>query len=231
VIVEVGPSGGGTPAKYLCLVTYDTDMTAVRLGESARYGLRLYAYVLGTTVLGGAGVAAGSYLALPEVQAWQGPGQAEVATGAAGGVLLFLGLSVLVVGWLGTAYKLLADGVARGRQVAGGSEPATESEPASEETSVPGPDPNVATSETEPDADATVDGATDGADPPASEPVEAEAEQPPEPSPEEIAFGSSTEEGADESESVEEPEPSTASSGPLPGQNATSDPLADPGDE
>lgn len=207
-------------------------MTAARLGESARYGLRLYGYVLGITLLGLAGVAGGALLAVPEVQAWRGPGQAEVATGAAGGVLLFLGLSILAVGWLSTAYKLLADGVARGLEGPDSADSEPEPEPSGSETVVPGPDPEV--NAPEPDSEpepATVDPA--GADSPAaSEPAQDTEADPPEPSPEEIAFGSSgDEESEPDPEPVDEPEASTSSSGRLPGQNASSDPLADPGDE
>lgn len=216
----------------MCVVTYDTDMTAVRLGESARYGLRLYGYVLGLTVLGGAGVAAGALLAIPEVQAWRGSGQAEVATAVAGGVLLFLGLSILVVGWLSTVYKLLADGVARGRAGPDAAEPEAEPEPDIGETAVPGPDPNVGAVEPESSQESVNADAADAEPTPASDPVEATDEDPPEPSPEEIAFGSSSDEESSDPEPVDEPEPSPSnSSGPLPGQNASSDPLADPSDE
>lgn len=89
-------------------------MATVGFDESTRYALRLYAYVLATFVFGAVGVGLGAALLWPEIRAWRGPGEATVAPGAAGGLLLFLGISVLTIGWLATAYKLLADGVAAG---------------------------------------------------------------------------------------------------------------------
>jgi hypothetical protein len=91
-------------------------MTAVGFRESTRYALRLYSYVLATFVLGAGGVVLGAVLLWPEIRAWRGPGAAAAAPGLAGAVVLFLGLSVLVTGWLATTYKLLADGVAAGRE-------------------------------------------------------------------------------------------------------------------
>lgn len=239
-------------------------MTAVRIGESVRYGLRLYGYVLGITVLGAAGVGLGAALALPEIAAWRGPGQAEVVPGIAGGLLLFLGLSVLVIGYLGAAYKLLADGVAAG-SAGPSAEPdvvdeAVESATAAEATvaeesesgEVASADPNVGAGE--PAAGSVAGAAASGTDvgnPPTDDATEvgsmapeedaaaesAESDRPPEPSPEEIAFGTSSDDADDEAATAEEPTndesttDSTPTSGPLPGENAASDPLADPSDE
>ena len=77
-------------------------MTTVCFAESTRYGLRLYAYVLVWFAVGAAGGTLGAALLSPELRAWRGPGEAAVAPGVGGGVLVFLGLSVLTVGWLGT---------------------------------------------------------------------------------------------------------------------------------
>lgn len=205
----------------MCVVTYDIIMTAVGLGESSRYGLKLYGYVLGITVVGGAGLALGVALAWPEIQAWRAAGEtAAPVSGIAGGVLFFLGLSVLATGYLGTAYKILADGVAAGRagpEAAAAAEPSgSEAAAESSEPAEPTPaDPNVGASGAEVGSMAADD-------------VEAEpSADPPEPSPEEIAFGSSGGD-ASEDEPVEEP---SGGGGPLPGQNASSDPLADPSDE
>lgn len=233
---------GRSPAKYLCVVTYDTDMTAVRLRESTRYGLRLYGYVLGVVILGGGTLALGIALLYPEIRAWRGSGQVETVPAVAGGVLGFIGLSILVVGALATVYKLLADGVAAGRPAVvedvedekTASEPTPATEPATPDPNVgaapdgagggdePAQSPAGSANAAEPTA---VGSMADGAE---STPAESEA-APPEPSPEEIAFGSSGDDPAAE-ESTTEPETSTTS-GTLPGQNATSDPLADPGDE
>lgn len=239
-------------------------MTAVRFGESTRYGLRLYGYVLAVTVLGGAGVGLGAALAWPEIAAWRGPGQAEVVPGIAGGLLLFLGLSVLVIGYLGTAYKLLADGVAAGAvgppAETGVVDEAVESAAAAEaavaegsESSGAAPaDPNVGAGD--PAADGVAGAAASGTDvgnPPTDGATEvgsmaaeddaaaesAGSDRPPEPSPEEIAFGSSSDDAGDETGTADEPtndestSDSTPTSGPLPGENAPSDPLADPSDE
>jgi hypothetical protein len=145
-------------------------MTAVGFGESTRYALRLYAYVLGVFVVGGVGVGLGAALLWPEVRAWRGPGQAAVAPGIAGGLLVFLGVSVLTIGWIGTAYKLLADGVAA-------------QTPDSSTTDRPPEDRNSAGSAASPGRSA------DGNPPSSAE----RDDQPPEPSPAEIAFGTDDE--------------------------------------
>lgn len=107
---------------YLCVVHRDTDMTAVSLGKSAGYGARLFAFLLGTTLLGGASLALGGALAVPELDALMGTGQADPAIVAAGAMLAFLGLLVLATGYLGAAYKLIADAVATGSRLAAQTE-------------------------------------------------------------------------------------------------------------
>lgn len=145
-------------------------MTAVGFGDATRYALGLYAYLLVAVVLGGVGVVLGAALLYPELRAWRGPGDAAVAPGVGGGLLLVIGLSVLAVGCLGTAYKLLADGVAAGRGSTGDS--ADDGRRQSDDRR---PGDSAAT----PDrgADRTATGVADS------------SEQPPEPSPSEIAFG------------------------------------------
>lgn len=145
-------------------------MTTVGFAESSRYAFRLYAYVLAVFVVGAVGVGLGVALLWPEVRAWRGPGRAAIAPGVAGGILVFLGASVLTVGWLGTTYKLLADGVAAGHE--GGRE----HQPTGRETA---------------DSPATPDRGTDG-----SSEQPPDDEQPPEPSPAEIAFGTEDDAGA-----------------------------------
>jgi len=233
-----GRAGAGAES-YLWVVTYDTDMTAVRLRDSARYGLRLYAYVLGITILGGAGVGLGAALAWPEVQAWRGPGVAEPAVGAGGGVLLFLGLSILATGYFGVAFKLLADGVAAGSSTTVGGEPGAtqEAEPATADPNIGAePEPEPARESTDDAASEEPTGAAVGsmAGEAAGDETTTAPADPPEPSPEEIAFGNTA---GEEAEAAAEPDPayedtrSASSSDAVANQNADADPLADPSDD
>lgn len=156
--------------KLLGLERRRPHMTTIGFGAATRYALRLYAYVLAAVVVGGVGVALGAALVYPELRAWRGPGDATVAPGVGGGLLLVLGLSVLAVGWLGTAYKLLADGVAAGGASTPDSVDGGPGQPGAHR-----PDGSTATPDPGAGGQAT-DGANSG-------------EQPPEPSPAEIAFG------------------------------------------
>jgi len=232
------------PEKYLCVVTYDADMTAVRLVEGTRYGLRLYGFVLGITIVGGAAIALGAAVGWPAVSAVRDGGSPSATPAIAGGVLVLLGLSILGGGYLAAAYKLVADAVAAGGRArpgaadvasTGAPAAATEPESAAEPASA---DPNVGAT-----ADAA-QGAGTASDPPAGaedEPgtptvgsmgesgPDGQPADPPEPSPEEIAFGTSGED-AGVPEPTDEPAPS-ASRESLAGRNASSDPLADPTEE
>lgn len=206
--------------------------------DSARYGLRLYGFLLGITILGGAAIALGAAVAWPQVDAALDGGQASLASLAAAGVLGFLGLSVLAVGYLAAAYKLVADGVAAGGAVSSG-----ESAPARDDATDAAPEPEPASAD--PNVGASGDtqrGPTTTQEPPAgtgnttdsttvgsmadAEDDELQPADPPEPSPEEIAFGGSGED-APEAGPADEPAPSTGSES-LAGRNAASDPLADP---
>jgi hypothetical protein len=100
---------------YLCVVPPDTSMTAVLLRESLWYGIRLYAYLLGVTILGGASAALGLVLGWPQVGALLGGGTLNTTDAVAGAVLALLGVSILVSGVLGAWYKLIADAVRTGR--------------------------------------------------------------------------------------------------------------------
>jgi hypothetical protein len=101
-------------------------MTAVRLRESASYGARLYAYLLGVTLLGGACLAIGLVLAAPELTSLLAGGAPEPAMAAGGAILAVLGLSILLTGYLGAGYKLVADAVAVGEQTAASPTPSAE---------------------------------------------------------------------------------------------------------
>jgi hypothetical protein len=89
-------------------------MTAVRSADSAKYGIKLFAYLLVVVLIGGGGIALGVAIGLPEARALLGPGSASRAELAGGAVLAFLGLVVLLTGLLGMVYKLIADAVAAG---------------------------------------------------------------------------------------------------------------------
>jgi hypothetical protein len=227
-------------------------MTAVRFRDGARYGLRLYGYVLGLTIFGGAGIGLGAALAWPEVQAWLGRGAPDQVVGAGGAVLLFLGVSILAIGYFGLAYKLIADGVAAGSTSTSAPESGTAvGDTATDAVTEPATaDPNGG--EGPPAKPAAGKGRgtgarshPSGADPSAGtatdsgstdEPkAETQRETPREPSPEEIAFGnpaSADDDTASEPETspVEESR-SESSSGTVATQNASADPLADPTDE
>ena len=221
-------------------------MTAVRLRESVAYGARLYAYLLGVTLVGGGALGLGLAIAVPEATSLLGTGGADTTELAAGGVLGLSGLSVLAIGYLGTGYKLIADAVAIGGATgatastatapdAGGSTDSTSTAPAAgdaptdeprrapgvEPDSTPGGPPEASTAGTEPDVA------------PEAEPDEAydsrATDEPPEPSPEEIAFGSSEGEGAEPEEPDDEQRTEASSDGVRPaGRSAAADPLADP---
>ncbi|MHB9286370.1 hypothetical protein ACKVMT_04930 [Halobacteriales archaeon Cl-PHB] len=105
-------------------------MTAVRLVDSAKYGFKLFAYLVVVTAVGGGAFALGATLAWPEVQALRGAGQAATTDLAAGGVLALLGAVVLLSGYFGSAYKLVADAVATGIRVDASPEPAAGAETA-----------------------------------------------------------------------------------------------------
>jgi len=221
-------------------------MTTVRLRESAAYGARLYAYLLGVTLVGGGALGLGLALAVPEATSLVGTGGADTTDLAAGGVLGLIGLSVLAIGYLGTGYKLIADAVATGAVTGatdstapapdtGGATGSTSTTPAAADgpTDEPRRAPGV-------EPDSTPEGAaavsTDGTESDVAPEADADdaygsraTEGPPEPSPEEIAFGSSE---GDEPE-AEEPgdeQPADSSSGAVrpAGRSAASDPLADP---
>lgn len=92
-------------------------MTGVRFFDSLRYGAKLFASVMAVVLLGGAAIAGGTALALPEqVPAVTGPaGTARLAGGA---LLAALGTAVVVIGLLGAVHKLIADSVSAGQAVA-----------------------------------------------------------------------------------------------------------------
>lgn len=89
-------------------------MTTLRLVASGKYALVLFGILLGVTVLGGAGLALGLALSVPEATALLDDGSPEYAELAGGAVLALLGFVVLSVGYLAAAYKLLADATTAG---------------------------------------------------------------------------------------------------------------------
>lgn len=93
-------------------------MTAVRVAESLKYGLKLFGYFLGVVIVGGGGLALGATLAKSELSTVMS-GSLPGAQFAGGAVLGFLGAVVLVTGLFGILYKLVADAVSIG--VADGS--------------------------------------------------------------------------------------------------------------
>jgi len=221
-------------------------MTAVRLRESAAYGARLYAYLLGVTLAGGGALGLGLALAVPEATSLVGTGGADTTELAAGGVLGLSGLSVLAIGYLGTGYKLIADAVATGAVTdatdstapapdAGGATGTTSTTPAAPDgpTDEPRRAPGVEPDST-PEGDAAV--STDGTESGVAPEADADdaygsraTDEPPEPSPEEIAFGSSEGEGAEPGEPDEDERTESSSDDVRPaGRSAAADPLADP---
>jgi len=236
-------------------------MTAMRLRESAAYGLRLYAYLLGVTLLGGAALGLGLALAVPEAPSLVGTGGPDSTELAAGGVLGFLGVTVLAIGYLGTGYKLIADAVATGSELATASaEPtrATDSSTpgstsdeaqaagaaAGDGATAGGPeqaapvdaDPTASSAATEVRDTGPAGGAAEAAE--EAEPAgrdeygSRQTEGPPEPTPEEIAFGPSDDDPEPPVDDTDEPVDDTGSDSVRPaGRNASSDPLADPTDD
>lgn len=89
-------------------------MPAVRLADSLRYGFKLFTYLVVLTAVGGGALVLGGTIAWPEVEALRGPGQASKSTLAGGAILVALGTSILLTGYVGTVYKLIADAVAKG---------------------------------------------------------------------------------------------------------------------
>lgn len=210
---------------YLCVVPRHTDMTAVRLRESATYGLHLYAFLLGVTLLGCTCLALGVVLARPEIAALRGAGGGDMAALAAGGLLSFVGVSVLLIGLIGATYKLVADAVNVGQTHPANANQttATAADPGAPDTAesaasatpdadasaepqqAPGIDPDAepATAERAPAADSGVSDEersdVEAAEADVEEYGSRATEGPPEPSPEEIAFGSDEDDGAGDS--------------------------------
>ncbi len=148
-------------------------MTTVRLRESASYGARLYAYLLGVTLLGGGCLAVGLVLAAPELSALLAGGGADTAMAVGGAVLAVLGLSILLAGYLGAGYKLIADAVAVGDQATAPS-PSTADAPPTTPSADEGASPSDRTSTDSP-ADTPADSSPAIADdePAPDAPVEA----------------------------------------------------------
>lgn len=116
-------------------------MTAVRLGESLQYATRLFSHLLGVTVLGGVAIVVGLALGWPAVLgperlvALLGSGGGGIAYAVAGGLLVLVGGSILTVGYIAGAYRLVADAVAAG---GGATDGPTAAEGTAETQSVPG---------------------------------------------------------------------------------------------
>jgi hypothetical protein len=91
-------------------------MTTRRLVGSTTYGARLFAYLLGVLVVGGATLGLGLSLAWPDITS-VGPLEGTVddtAEVAGGAVLSVIGVYIIGTGLLGTVNKFVADSVAQG---------------------------------------------------------------------------------------------------------------------
>lgn len=104
----------GWIAIYYCFHCADTIVTALRLSDALAYGVRLYAFLAVTTAVGGAMLALGGSIGWTAFQTWLDGGSLDTANAVSGGLLTFLGISILAIGFLGAGYKILADGVSAG---------------------------------------------------------------------------------------------------------------------
>lgn len=91
-------------------------MTAVRLRDALAYGVRFYGYLLVATLVGGSMLALGVSVLRPQLAALAVGGALDTTTAVSGGLLAFLGLSLLVACYAGAAYKLVADAVSVGQR-------------------------------------------------------------------------------------------------------------------
>lgn len=96
-------------------------MPSLRFRDATRYGATLVGSLLVAVVVGGAALAVGVALALPELDPLLGAGAVRRGRLAGGVVLASLGVVVLGVGLASATYKLVADAVAVG--VARGATP------------------------------------------------------------------------------------------------------------
>jgi hypothetical protein len=88
-------------------------MVALSVRESVRYGVRLFGYLLVTTVLGGGLLAGGAVLStrVDVLGTISGTAEGSYAVLAGAGVLTLLGLLVLATGWLLVAFVAITDAV------------------------------------------------------------------------------------------------------------------------
>lgn len=91
-------------------------MAALRLSDALAYGVRLYGFLVVATIAGGTMLAVGGSIGWSELQLWLEAGSVDTANAASGGLLTFLGLSILAISYVGAGYKLLADGVSAGHE-------------------------------------------------------------------------------------------------------------------
>lgn len=121
-------------------------MTAVSSVDSFKYGTRLFAYLLVVLVVGGGFVGLGASVGYGDATSFLDDGAYNTSELVAGAVLAVLGSFVLLSGWFGLVYKLVADSVAAGTvETAGSTVPSETGEV--EKESEPKPD-TAAASET-----------------------------------------------------------------------------------
>ena len=189
-------------------------MTRVGLVESLKYGLTLFGYLLGVTIVGCGLFVLGGALAVPEVQAWLDGDAIQLAPLVGGAVFVVLGTAVWWTGIFAIVYKLVSDSVTTG--LVNGSEEVVGETPG---RSVVGPGVPAGSSERNQAHETQADEPT----PPESRP----AEGPPSPEPQETTppqEGTETPTGAgDESTTgtVESPAEERPASEPDTGPDAT----------
>ncbi len=229
-------------------------MATVRSLDSAKYGLKLFAYFLVVVVVGGGVLGLGLYLAVPEARTLLGnsTGVTDDSVLAGGAVLSLLGAVVLLSGLFGMFYKLVADAVATGVAEASEHHSAGDKPTAPETAGKVEKSPSQAVNASRDDRDvtsaessderaaattATETTAKEWSQAPSagtaadqskgSDETAASESEAPEPSPEEIAFGSrEDDERTAEDESRGESADSTDTT-PA-GSTSSEDPLADP---
>jgi hypothetical protein len=94
-------------------------VTAVNVFDGIKYGFRLMGYILGVLVVGGIIM----FVGVGIMSQADGGMYSEPNTGSLllGGLLLLFGGATIYAGFMGTAYKVIADGVQKGNIAAKGT--------------------------------------------------------------------------------------------------------------
>jgi hypothetical protein len=90
------------------------DMTAVNMVDGIRYGFQIIGYVIGVAILGGIVVAIGSGILGAGTGGLRSDGNPIMIL--IGGGIWILGASIIYAGFIGSMYKMIADGVEKGTQ-------------------------------------------------------------------------------------------------------------------